>query len=85
MATIDVNLNVTVEVDDGIWWDILEYEDNLNDALYNIVSDLEMEGGTFSCGEWWVTGLASDPSFIQKPVEPVLKKSKKNKKKKAKR
>ena len=69
MATIDVTINATLEVDDDTWYETLEAFDGDEDAaMYELVSDLESSTLDSMYGEAWVCA-ADEGSWIDEPGE----------------
>jgi hypothetical protein len=64
---IDVTINVTLDVDDDTWYETLEaFDGDEDDALFELVSDLESSTLDSMYGEAWVCS-ADNSGIINKP------------------
>lgn len=74
MATIDVNINATLEIDDDTWYELLEaYDGNEEDALYELASDLESSNLDSMYGQAWACsadlgGWIDEPDEDRRPL-----------------
>lgn len=67
MASIDVNINATFEVDDAEWYDLLELNDGDEQAaLDELLDSLEYEDGYTEYGRWWGCSVESN-GWIEEP------------------
>lgn len=71
MATLDVNLNMTLEIDDDTWYETLEaFDGDEDEALYEIAGQLEYEEVSTIYGRAW--GCSVDiGGWIDEPLEDI--------------
>lgn len=64
---IDVTLSATLEVDDETWYEAVEaFDGNEEDALYEMVNELEYSDLDSTYGTAWVDGTSA-PNIIDGP------------------